>query len=131
MARERHVSVDDDSLVPDEWKAVLGPGGGHLAWRSAPLSPDGGDYWHAAARIRRDGDRVVEAALALRGPVGDPRRLGIIEEGLLRGDIADADGVLDAVRDLVECRDDADGSAAAKSYLAGWVCADVVGRCLS
>ena len=112
------------------WKTVLGSESGRMAWRSVPLKPDGPDYWHAAARIRKDGDIIVDTALALRGPDGDARRLGMVEQALLSGKLLDADGVLDAVRDLVECIDDEAGSAAAKSYLAGWICADVVGRCL-
>ncbi len=114
----------------DYWKSVLGSGGGSMAWRSAPLSRNTGDYWHAAARIIKEGGTVRMAAIALKNPLGEPRRLGVIEEGLINGRLKNSDDVLDAVRDLVECEDDEYGSAAAKSYLAGWVCADVVGRCL-
>lgn len=76
------------------------------------------------------GNKISDAILALKGPDGVARRLGAIESQLIDGTLTDADAVLDAVKDLVECRDDADGSAAAKNYLAAWVCADVVGRCL-
>ncbi len=120
----------DKSPDPESWKDILGTGEGRMAWRSAPLSIGKSPYWHAAARIRLDDERIVEAALALRGPQGMPHRLGVIEAGLVAGELSDADDVLDAVRDLVECVDDSDGSAAAKSYLAGWICADVVGCCL-
>ncbi|MCK5250006.1 MAG: hypothetical protein KAJ98_08590 [Spirochaetaceae bacterium] len=117
-------------MQEESWNDILGTGEGRTAWRSAPLSIGKPPYWHAAARIRLTDERIAEAALALQGPRGMPRRLGVIEAGLVAGELTDADNVLDAVRDLVECVDDADGSAAAKSYLAGWICADVVGRCL-
>lgn len=124
--------MGEQGFVPgaDYWKSVLGSSGGRLAWRSAPLNSAAADYWHAGARLILEGDSVVMAAVALKDPRGEPRRLGVIEEGLVDGTLKDADDVLDAVRDLVECDDDEYGSAAAKSYLAGWVCADVVGRCL-
>lgn len=129
------MTVQDDAEEPDRgyWEAFFGPGDGRMAWRSAPLTRGGPSYWHAAARIRRDAKRggIAEARLALKDAAGVPRRLAAIEDGLVAGIINDADEVLDAVRDLVECADDADGSAAAKSYLAGWICADVVGRCLA
>jgi CO/xanthine dehydrogenase FAD-binding subunit len=112
------------------WKTILGGNGGRMAWRSAPLNTDSGDYWFAGARLICEGNSVTSAALALKDPSGEPRRLRVIEEGLVSGILKNADDVLDAVRDLVECRDDECGSAAVKSYLAGWICADVVGRCL-
>lgn len=114
----------------DYWKTILGDDTGRIAWRSAPLSTDGDDYWHAGARISRKGETLTSVALALKDPQGEARRLCAIEDALVSGLITDADQVMDAVRDLVECEDDEYGSAAAKSYLAGWVCADVVGRCL-
>lgn len=121
----------DKSSSSDSWVDVLGSGEGRTAWRSAPLGSGKPAYWYAAARICKNGDRISDAVLALKGPDGVARRLGAIESRLLDGKLPDADAVLDAVRDLVECEDDADGSAAVKSYLAGWICADVVGRCLT
>ena len=120
----------DNSTDPESWNLILGTGEGRTAWRSAPLGSGKPPYWHAAARVRRNGSDIIDVVLALRGPDGDPRRLGAIESRLESGEFSDADDLMDAVRDLVECEDDADGSAAAKSYLAGWVCADVIGRCL-
>lgn len=122
---------NDKSSFTDSWIEILGSGEGRTASRSAPLGSGKQAYWHAAARIYTDGGKISEAVLALKGPDGGARRLGVIESRLIDGDLTDADAVLDAVRDLVECQDDTDGSAAAKSFLAGWLCADVVGRCLS
>ena len=42
-----------------------------------------------------------------------------------------ADEILDSVRDSVTEKDDSRGSDAVKKYMAGWLCADVVGRCLN
>lgn len=116
---------------PEYWKTVLGSGGGRIAFRSVPLSIGQSPYWHAGARIEFSNGRIVDAAVALTGPEDEPRRLGAIEDALISGILTDADSVLDAVVGLVDCKDDTDGSAASKNYLAGWVCADVVGRCLS
>jgi CO/xanthine dehydrogenase FAD-binding subunit len=102
-----------------------------MAWRSAPLRAGGPPFWHAAARIDISSGKITEAAVALKGPGGVVIRLDAVEYGLLSGLLADADEVLDAVRDAVDCSDDSDGSASAKSYIAGWLCADVVGRCLA
>ena len=113
-----------------DWTDVLGGNNGRSAERSAPLASGKQPYWHAAARILEKDGRIVEAAVALKDPYGDARRLGMIEQGLVSGVLSDADTVMDAVRDLIECVDDDDGSAAAKSYLAGWICADVIGRCM-
>lgn len=121
---------NEKSSASDSWIEILGSGEGRTAWRSAPLGSGKQAYWYAAARINVNGKKISDAILALKGPDGVPRRLGVIESRLIDGSLPDADAVLDAVRDLVECEDDADGSAAAKSYLAGWICADVVGRCL-
>ena len=117
--------------MDDNWDGILGPGDGKEIRCSAPLSPGGETYWQVAARIRRNGDDgIQQAAIALKGPIGPPRRLYSVEEALVDGRLKDADDVLDAVRDLIECQDDEHGSAAAKSYIAGWLCADAVGRCL-
>lgn len=113
-----------------DWTDILGGDKGRCAERSVPLGSGKEPYWYAAARILTEDGRIVDAAVALKDPYGDARRLGIIEQGLVSGALTDADDVLDAVRDLIECIDDDDGSAAAKSYLAGWICADVVGRCM-
>jgi len=113
-----------------DWNTYFAGSEGKKAFRSAPLSPDGEPYWHAAACIDSDGTAVRSAVVLLKDPDGEPRRLGLIENGLVSGLYRDADEVMDAVRDLVECEDDGYGSAAAKSYLAGWICADVIGRCL-
>ncbi|RKX72587.1 MAG: hypothetical protein DRP60_13485 [Spirochaetes bacterium] len=99
--------------------------------RSAPLSTGKPAYWHAAARILKTGENISEAVLFLKRNGDEPQRLGMVEEALMRGELGDADDVLDAVRDLVVCEDDKEGSAAAKSFLAGWICADVIGRCLN
>ena len=115
-----------------DWTDVPGGDNGRSAVRSVPLGSGKEPYWHAAARISKSADgRIIEAVVALRGPVGEARRLGIIEQGLVSGLLTDADAVMDAVRDLVQCDDDADGTAAVKSYLAGWACADVIGRCMA
>ena len=102
----------------------------YTAERSAPLAVGERPYWFARARILRDGNSIYEAELTLSGPEGEPRHLAAIEEKLVQGEFSDADHVMDEVKDLVECEDDSSGSASVKSYLAGWICADVVGRCL-
>jgi CO/xanthine dehydrogenase FAD-binding subunit len=113
-----------------DWTGVLGGEAGRSAVRSVPLKAGEDPYWHAAARILAEDGRIVEAAIALKDPEGSVRRLGVIEQGLVSGTLSGADEVMDAVRDLVECVDDDHGTAAVKSYLAGWACADVVGRCM-
>jgi hypothetical protein len=128
MSTENEFDTSPDAKY---WFGIIGAEEGRMVWRSAPLSPGGAPYWHAAARISTVDGRMSDAALALRGPVGEPRRLSMIEAGLVSGELDDADKVLDAVIDLIECQDDEYGTARAKSYLAGWLCADVVGRCLS
>jgi len=45
--------------------------------------------------------------------------------------LKNADEILDSVRDSVTEKDDSRGSDAVKKYMAGWLCADVVGRCLN
>lgn len=115
---------------PEYWKTVLGSGEGRLAFRSVPLASGQAPYWYAAARIQSTNGRITDAAVALTGPEGEPRRLGVVEDALVSGKIADADAVQDAVTMLVDCTDDSAGSAAVKSYFAGWACADVVCRCL-
>ena len=120
----------EQATNPESLRILLGPGKGRRALRSAPLSIGESPYWWAAARILKTENKISEAVVLLQGPLGEPRRLGVIEAALLSGELSDADEVLDAVKDLVECEDDDEGSAAAKSFLAGWICADVVGRCL-
>jgi len=124
------VQNTDNSAGLESLVRLLGAGEGRKALRSAPLSTGKPAYWHAASKIRKSGETISEAVLVLMKAGGEPQRLGIIEAALMRGELVDADGVLDAVRDMVECEDDKDGSAAAKSFLAGWICADVIGQCL-
>ncbi len=120
----------DNSAGLESLRRLLGTGEGRKALRSAPLSTGKPAYWHAAAKVCKSGEKISEAVLVLMKTGGEPQRLGIVEDALMRGDISNADDVLDAVRDLLECEDDKEGSAAAKSFLAGWICADVIGRCL-
>ncbi|MCK5735241.1 MAG: hypothetical protein KAH21_02135 [Spirochaetaceae bacterium] len=125
------MQIMDKAISPNQLYHLLGTGEGKRALRSAPLSIGQSPYWYAAARIRKAGNDLSEVILFLQGPGENPRRLTRVEAALLKGELTDADGVLDAVKDMVECVDDSDGSAAAKSFLAGWVCADVIGRCLT
>ncbi len=122
--------MNNESNPGEFWETVFGAGEGTLAWRSVPLKSGERAYWHAAARILGAADEVQAAAVALRGPDGGVVRLRTLERSLVAGAVANADDVLDMVRDAVDCADDEEGSAAVKSYMAGWVCADVVGRCL-
>jgi len=110
---------------------LLGAGNGRRAFKSAPLSSGKPAYWFAAARILKSGGEITEAVLYLKKTGDIPRRLTGVEEALIGGILSDADEVLDAVKELVDCEDDQEGSAAAKSFLAAWICADVVGRCLN
>ncbi len=126
-----NVQKTDKSAGLESLVRLLGTGEGRKALRSAPLSTGKPAYWHAAAKIRKSGEHISEVVLVLMKAGGEPQRLGIVEEALMRGELGDADDVLDSVRDLVECEDDKEGSAAAKSFLAGWICADVIGRCLN
>ncbi len=125
------VQKTDKSSGLESLGRLLGAGEGRKALRSAPLSTGKPAYWHAAARILKTGENISEAVLFLKRNGDEPQRLGMVEEALMRGELGDADDVLDAVRDLVVCEDDKEGSAAAKSFLAGWICADVIGRCLN
>ena len=122
---------DGIAAVPEPLLIALGPGEGKIVWRSVPLVSGKDLYWHAAARIQIVDGRIIDAAIALQGPQGAARRLSVVENRLMCGEINGADAVLDAVSSLVECEDDPQGSAALKSYMAGWVCADTVGRCLA
>jgi|GEM_PF-2367345 len=132
MFRE-HISVKaaDSATGLKGLYDLIGSGEGSRALRAAPLLRGASPYWYAAARIRKSGDVISEVILVLQGPDGTPRRLAEVEDAVLRGELADADQVLDAVKEMIVCEDDKDGSAAAKSFLAGWICADVIGRCLS
>jgi len=125
------VQKTDNSVEIEQLLKLLGAGEGRKALRSAPLVTGQSMYWIAAARILKVDGHITEAVLLLMKTGKEPRRLGFIEKALIEGALNDADEVLDAVKDLVECEDDNDGSASAKSFLAAWVCADVVGRCLS
>ncbi|PIE05000.1 MAG: hypothetical protein CSA76_01325 [Spirochaetales bacterium] len=122
--------MDSEAQLKKYWSSVLGEGGGKMAWRSVPLKPGEKHYWHAAARITGSSETISEAAVALKGPDGRIIRLPELERELVSGNINTADAVLDEVQNLVECHDDEDGSAAIKRYLAAWICADVVGRCI-
>jgi len=119
--------ADSLNLLPE----LLGTGEGRRAVRSAPLSSGKPAYWFAGARILKTCGKISEAVLFLYRSGEEPRRLAAVEEGLIGETLKNADDVLDAVKALVDCKDDSDGSAAVKSFLAGWICADVVGRCLN
>jgi hypothetical protein len=131
MSRESFIVQNmEKSAGLESFNELIGSGKGRKAFRSAPLSIGKPAYWYAAARILKKGPHISEAVLVLRSRGNEPRRLSFIEKALIRGELIDADEVLDAVRDFVKCDDDEDGSAAAKSFLAGWLCADVISRCL-
>ena len=109
---------------------LLGSGEGQRALSSAPLTSGEPAYWHAAARINKSGEKITEAVLFLKERGEEPRRLFAVETALIEGKLKDADELLDSVRDFLADDDDTQGSAAGRNFLAAWVCADAVGRCL-
>ena len=123
--RKTDTSAGVESLVE-----LLGKGKGQRALSSAPLTSGEPAYWFAAARINKSGETITEAVLFLKERGEEPRRLSAVETALIEGKLKDADELLDAVRDVLADEDDSQGKAAGKHFLAAWVCADAVGRCL-
>jgi hypothetical protein len=117
--------------IPENINSILGEGPGAVSWRSVPLKTGEKPYWFAASRIHKKNDEIYEAVIVLNNSEGFPGRLYGIEKALISGRLKNADDILDSVRDSVAEKDDSRGSAAVKKYMAGWVCADVIGRCLN